>query len=360
MKRFAMWSLRFGPMIRVWRSLGVGALPLLLCLSPWMGDASADATSPVVGHLVDSVALRGVEDVHLAGDLAYLPCREGQRLSVCSIEDPANPRLVSSFTHDELGPAAGFDLHDGIAYVSSQSNGRLLVLDVSDPTAIQWLGSVTIGDGALYKVAYRDGYCYVAHQGGKAIVVVDVHDPRNPLVVESLPVTTGKDGPFSVTLTGNFALVGTIFGTENRLSVLSIEDPARPRPVGELLGPVVGHASGEIVDGLFIAVNWAANALLVIDLADMTQPRLVASLVDPRLGAPNRCVVADDRAYLPMVEGHGIAVVDISDPRAPGFLGAYQSPMLQKTYGVAVRGPLLVVGAREGNSLVLLSREALE
>lgn len=345
---------------RVLTTWGLPGVMLCAAMFPLMGDGYADAPTPIVGQLVDPIALRGVEDVHLEGNTVFLPCREGERLTVCTIEDPENPKVLSTFTHQELGPAAGLAFHDGRAYVTSQSNGKLLVIDASDPTSLHLLGDVAIGDGPLYKVAYRGGYCYVAHQGGKRLAVVDVQDPRRPVVVSSVTVTAGNDGPFSVTLHGDIALIGTIFGTQNRLSVVSIEQPQSPRLVNELVGPRVGHASGEISGSLFYAVNWAENAFLVIDVSDITRPRVVAALVDERLGKPNRCVLAGNRAYLPMVEGHGIAVVDISDPLAPTFLGAYRNPVLKKTYGAAVQGPLLVVGAREGNSLVLLNRAALE
>ncbi|MFT4588795.1 MAG: hypothetical protein ACI8QF_002903, partial [Limisphaerales bacterium] len=111
---------------------------------------------------------------------------------------------------------------------------------------------------------------------------------------------------------------------------------------------------------LFFAVNWDKNAFLVFDVANIAKPKLAAKLIDKRLGKPNRCVVSGDRAYLPMVEGDGVAVVDIANPLKPRFLKSFRDPMLNKTYGVAVRDGLLYVGAREGNSLVIFDRHALE
>jgi hypothetical protein len=61
-----------------------------------------------------------------------------------------------------------------------------------------------------------------------------------------------------------------------------------------------------------------------------------------------------------MVEGDGVAILDISDPTHPKFLTSYKSPVMDKTYGVAVRGDLLLVGARKGNSLLLFNRHMLE
>lgn len=341
--------------------IALASLILMTCLAPSISPA-ADL-SPIIGRLVDPVALRGVEDVHLEGNLACLPCREGKRLTICSIENPASPWIVSSFTHAELGPAAGFAISGETVYLTSQSNHKLLILDASDKSMLRLVSSVQIGPpgkGILYKVAYQAGYCYVAHLTEKKLFVVDVRDTVQPLVIASVTVTSDNDGPFSVLPHGNHALVGTIFGKRNRLAVVDILNPRKPHLASQVFGPAIGHASGEVLGAHFFAVNWAENAFLVFNVADIAQPKLVAQLVDKQLGNPNRCAVIGDRAYLPMVEGDGVAVVDISDPLNPRFLNSFRHPILDKTYGVAVRNNLIFLGAREGNSLVVLNRSALE
>jgi hypothetical protein len=173
-------------------------------------------------------------------------------------------------------------------------------------------------------------------------------------------VTTDDDGPFSVMLNGDYALVGTIFGHRNRLAVVNVENPARPRLTTQVFGPEIGHASGQFVDHLYFAVNWDRNAFLVFDVDEADNPRLYSQLVDKRLGSPNRCAVSGNRAYLPMVTGDGVAILDVADPKNPRFLTSIHDPIFKKTYGVAVRGNLLFVGAREGNSFVILDRRKLE
>jgi hypothetical protein len=341
----------------MWLSLAIGVALAVFTPNAYSADSKP---SPIVGQLVDPVLLRGIEDVHVDGETVYLPCREGKRLTLCSITDPAKPEIISSFTHATLGPVAGFAKHGDTLYLVSQSNSRLLIVDATDKTDLLLLGAVAVGSGVLYKVAYRDGYCYVAGQGEKKLYVVDVRNPRQPAVLGSVPVTTEDDGPFSVLLRGDYALLGTIFGKRNRLAVVNVATPTEPRLVNQIFDPVMGHTSGDVVGDLFFAVNWDANAFLVIDLADSANPKLIAKLVDERLGKPNRCVVGGNRAYLPMVEGDGVAVVDTSDPMNPRFLTSYRNPVLKKTYGAAVCDDLLVVGARGGNSLLILDRSRLE
>ncbi|MBN1343670.1 MAG: hypothetical protein JXQ73_13360 [Phycisphaerae bacterium] len=334
-------------------------------LAPGIAKTVAQSpSSPVVGRLVDPVRLRGVEDVHLEGDWAFLPCREGKRLTICSIKNPAEPKVVSSFAHPDLDQAAGLALSGTTAYLASQGNHRLLVLDVRDKSVVRLIGSVIVGSpevkGVLYKAAYRDGYCYVAHQAEKKLFVVDVRDPHRPAVVGSVVVTTEDDGPFSVLLRDDYAFVGTLFGRRNRLAVVDVKSPVEPRLITQVVDPAISQLSGDLVKNRYYCVAWDRNALLVFDLRDPARPKLEATLVDERLGQPNRCVVSGNRAYLPMVKGDGVAVVDIGNPQEPRFVTSFRDPVMKKTYGVAARGDLLFVGAREGNSLVVLDRLKLE
>ena len=236
------------------------------------------------------------------------------------------------------------------------------MIDVTDKSSPRLLSSVKVGDkGVLYTAAYRGGYCYIPNLTEKKLFIVDVHNPKQPTVVGSVSVTTENDGPFSVMLRGDYALVGTIFGSRNRLAVVNVKDPAQPRLVTQVFGPDIGQVSGDAIGNLYYSVYWNNNVFLIFDISDPGHPRLHAKLVDKRLGKPNRCIVSGNRAYLPMVEGNGVAVIDISNSRQPKFLTAYRDAvLLKKTYGVAVRGNLLFVASREGNSLVILDRRVLE
>ena len=332
----------------------------VICLTSNQPVTAAD--SPVVGKLVDAVNLVGAEDVYLDGDYAYVPCRLGQRLTVCSIKDPAHPKVVSSFSNPLLGAASGFDRDGNTIYVTSMNSGQLLILDATDKTNLRLLGSVAVGGkGRLYKLAYRDGYCFIPNADLRKLFVVDVRNPQAPKIAGTVTVTTENDEPFSIMLRGNFALVGTIRGKQSRLAVIDISNPTQPRLTTQIFGPEIGHVSGHVLDDLYYSVNWDKNAFLIFDVADAGNPKLYAKLVDKRLGAPNRCVVSGDRAYLPMVDGNGIAVVDISDPEKPQFVTSFRDHVLmQKTYGAAVRDDLLYVASRDGSSLVIIDRDQLE
>lgn len=332
-----------------------------LCAVPDRSDAPE---SPYVGVVVDHERLRGVEDVHLVGDLAYLPCREGQRLTVVSVQDPTRPVILGTFTHPELDQVAGFALDGTTAFLGSHHNHTLMTVDVSDPANMKFLGKVQLGpeDGpkGIYKVAYRDGYCYVALNQSKSLYVGDVRDRRNPAVAGNVQVTTEDDGAFGVYLRGRHALVGTVFGRNNRLAVVDISDPGKPRLISSLVHPVISQAMGQFAGNRFVTASWERHAVVVYDVSDPASPLIEGVLVDERLGNPNRLAISGDFACMPDSVGHGIALADISDPGKPRFAAKFVDPViLKKAYGIAARGDLVFVGAREGNSLSVLDRHKL-
>ncbi len=333
------------------------------------GSAAAQLVpdSRFVAALVDHELLNGIEDVHLDQDYAYLPCREGLRLTICNVADPGHPRIVSTFIHPELAEATGLAQNGDWLYVTSfQSKGgvvdpRLLVLDARDKTAVRYVSSLKLGGpGYVYKVCYRDGLCYVAHQSDKKLHVVDVRHPEHPVVVSSLAITSENDGPFSLLLNDQRALVGTLFGDRNRLAVVDISDPQHPAMLQTLTAPDFCTLIGTVAGDCYYTAGYSRNSMIVFDISRPDRIEVRGRLQDRRLGKPNRCLAVGNRAYLPMVEGHGIAVVDITDPAHPRFVTAFSDPLFRKTYGIAARGDLLYVGSREGDSLVILDRHSLE
>lgn len=329
--------------------------------------ANKDSTLMFTGVVQDAQLLNGIEDVQLHGKLAILPCREGHRVTVCNIADPANPKVLSTFTHDRLAEATGLARNGHLLYVSScycqQTDRRpaLLIVNAEDPTNLKLLSIIDVGKpGYLYKVSYHNGFCYVAHQSDKTVYAIDVHDPQQPKIAAKAQVTSDSDGPFSVQWRNDHLLVGTLFGDRNRLAIIDVRQPQKPKLTQTLTGPEYCTIAGSFVENYFYAAAWSRDAMFIFDVSNIEQVKQIGVLQDARLGKPNRCVVVKDRAYLPMVKGDGVAVVDISDPHNPKWINSFSDPLLQKTYGIAAQGDLLLIGSRDGDSLVIMDRYRLE
>ena len=266
----------------------------------------------IVGKIVDHKLLQGVEDVHLQRQLAYLPCGEGRCLTICDVSDVSHPIIAGTFTHPQLQEVAGFAINEDLVYLASHGNQKLMIVDVSDKAHPKFVSSLTLNPpggepgGLLYKVLYADGYCYVAHQSAQSVFIVDVNDPLNPRVESAIKITTGDDGPFSVKLIGDVLLCGTIFGkaSDDRVVAVAVAEKSRPKILHTLADPRLGYAGGGTIEGdYYFVAGWSAEAIVAVDVSLPSKPEIVGALVDERIGKPNRCIVSDGMAFVPMYRG---------------------------------------------------------
>jgi len=131
-------------------------------------------------------ALSGIlRSVAMAGQYAYaLQVVSGNPATInlvsISLSTPTQPSIVGQINVGSS--ASSVRIAGTTAYVAAGSAG-LRIIDVSDPTSLQQIGSVPSLSGAA-AVAVGDGYAYVGTS--TAIVVVDVHTPSSPAVKGSL------------------------------------------------------------------------------------------------------------------------------------------------------------------------------
>lgn len=145
---------------------------------------------------------------------------------------PENPVVAEPI---DLAPVSAEDMTvaGGLAVVvgsvSPMNNtGRLLLVDVSDPAATAVVGQLDLPAVAMV-VAVRDSLAYVVSQGDDRLRVVDFAVVDAPVVVAEVVLPEAGFYP-SLALHGDLLLVGNRY----RLAAYSLADPRAPVPAGEL------------------------------------------------------------------------------------------------------------------------------
>ena len=326
--------------------------------------------------------------VDAVGTLAY--ATYGQRLAVLDVSTPATPRLLGKtgvMTGESLGVAVqgnyAFLASPGIWTGSIWSGGAMRVVDVSDPTAPDEKVYFSAGDDrAPFDIALYGDHAFLAAES--SLWVVDINDPLNPVSLLHLPIPdisprnitiaphpsdgkiyaylagyatsgggklkivditnplspsivgtyTAPDDILDVSIQGSYAYVET----ETSLKVVSISTPALPVEVGSLTDPSwVGNwninARGDYVyltglQEIFTETDlFYLNMLVVISVADPSQPALVASLellnsLDIEYDVD--LIVVGDMALLLLPMGkEGLRLVNVSVPASPVEVGYY-------------------------------------
>ncbi|MCB9854702.1 MAG: hypothetical protein H6818_03370 [Phycisphaerales bacterium] len=164
----------------------------------------SDPTAPV--HLASYPSPLEAIDIEVSGSIAYLA--EGVRLKVLDVSDPANPVQAGSISFG--GPAVNvFDaaLSGTIVYLAAGPAG-LMIFDVSNPGNPTPVGSLGGFQNAV-GVAVENGVAYVTDVFAMDLKIVDVSDPSAP------------------NLLGTYDIPGTIFGVQAVGSTVYVANSSR-------------------------------------------------------------------------------------------------------------------------------------
>lgn len=269
-------------------------------------------------QLLGSTEAINLKDVDISGTHAFVVGAPG--LLAVDIEDFQNPQVVGEVA---VSSTTGISctVHGSLALVTRNyfdspwgpsEPGGLDVIDISDPTNLQMLGSVDT-DLVVLGVAAQGNYAYIACSGYSTMPppgsfqVVDISDPENPWITGSVQINTAYD----VAVEGNTAYVAG--GTEGLIFV-DISDPFNPEIVESIV-------TAEFPVSVVVKNNYAylaGDGLSIVELDQNNGGTLVGRLALTSLA--QGVSVSGDTAYL--VNGSSLYVVDVSDAHNPLIIGS--------------------------------------
>ena len=198
-----------------------------------------------VGRLtnVASVELDGPYGLFVQGKYAYVVSDFDHALQIIDISDPTTPVGVGQLIDVHPDPSLALSRPRNVfvkgnhAYVTSFADGGLQVIDISDPTNPMGVG--IFDDGAFvlrgaFDVFVQGNYAYVVGRRDHGFQIVDISDPTNPIGVGQLGDAANLflRSAIEVFVQGNYAYV--VAFDEDGLQVIDVSDPTSPTPVGQL------------------------------------------------------------------------------------------------------------------------------
>ncbi len=290
-----------------------------------------DVSNPANPVLVGTYSESYVTVVAVAGDYAYVGDWLG--LQVLDVSNPENPALVGTYSGSypvDLAVAGNY------AYVADWLG--LQVIDVGNPANL-----VTVGvyvnwlhfSGTATCVAVAGHYAYLTWQYFDvgpdpenplplySMHIIDVSDPSTPELVGSCDI---GDYVSDVAVAGNYAYVAN-----GGLGIINISSPWWPVQVGWYIG-AEGGVQGLAAAGDYVYAAAAEGGLQVLDVSNPTNPARVGGAA---IGSAREAVVVGDYAY--MADGYrGLRVIDVRDPASP--VGAAEYDTRGYAHGVLVAG----------------------
>ncbi|MFC1550194.1 T9SS type A sorting domain-containing protein [Candidatus Neomarinimicrobiota bacterium] len=268
-------------------------------------------------------------DVAMSGDFAYIASGTTSGLRVLDLSDPTTPLEVGYSVNSDTCAGVELWMADRItvsgdnAYVLyfdgtwSFAHYRLYVYDVSNPSAPQQMGYVSLPDNCTSQFVDGD-YVYISafeFEGFSGIKVIDVSDPMQPVEVGSFE-TPGM--PHDVFVTDNTAYVAD----NNALVIYDVTDPGFPTELGSY-SPAgeIAFIHYVVVQGDYIYIIDSLFGVRILDASDFSQIHEVGSFPHNQTDAFfSRIEISGDFVYYLQdgdITGKQLVILDVSDPIAP-------------------------------------------
>ncbi len=282
----------------------------------------------VVGFLPIDAFEPAVADVwgfEQAGREYALVCA-GNALWVVDTTDPAALREVARV------PGTLFDLKDVKVYRSNayavQENGRVLVIDLSDPPRAQ----------VVRALGLEAGYHNAAVDTTRALLYLVGHAQDEAMQIYDLAIepelqlaSYGDSYAHDVVVDGHRALVARM-GQAGAFEWVDVRNPSQPRLVSRFTHPDASPHSGAFAaDGRHILTcdERVGGHLFVWDAADTLNVLPVAEYALDSESSIHNVFVAENLAFVSYYN-HGVRVLDITDPALPVEVGHYESSRFYK------------------------------
>jgi hypothetical protein len=267
------------------------------------GASAAEECVDYSAHLrhVTNVPLPGVlQAVIPVGSQAVVLAYE--YLHVLDITEVTNPSLLGSVS---LPNGYSMALAGDLAFIAAGSYG-LLVADISDPVSPALIGELGV-EGIAVGIAVSGDHVYMADMY-RGLHVIDVSDPTAPDSLTTIPPPTEWDEVRDVDVQGAYAYVAVLAETD-AFWVMDIADPTDPQLVATA---PIAWAQTVFVSG-DLAFAGGPAGLRIIDITDPLVPVVLFEDPDYHPAALSGTVLA--------CGGRHIQTLDISDPANPELLG---------------------------------------
>ena len=270
------------------------------------------------------------KDIVISGTMAYVATGASRALQVVDISNPSSPQLVGSvFVATFGGVVTGLTVQGSIAYVTAAQTG-LVIVNVANPAAPTILKTVDT-PGVAEDVVVSGSYAYVADYSS-GLQVVNISNPAMASIVGTVD-TPGN--AFGVSLNGSVLyLADEYFG----LQVINIANPLAPLIIGTRDTP--GNAQDLRSVGSMVYVADAQSGIEVINASTPTSPVIVGHVDTP--GYAWDLALSGNLAYVADGDS-GLQIVDISNPVSPLIVGHKGSPGTNVDRAVAISGSFAYV-----------------
>ncbi|WP_251358437.1 choice-of-anchor B family protein [Kangiella sp. TOML190] len=307
----------------------------------------------------------GYRDLNTGREYAVMGLFNGTIL--VDVSDPSAPQEVGtisgvSSTWRDVKVYQFFDplakKYQAYAYVTTEGNGGFQVIDLTKaPDSISLANTINVFQTAhnvyLGNIDYATGlpldnqeaYLYIAgsNNGNGSYRIFDLKNPANPNLVTT-PPNTGyvhdatnlsiSDSRTSQCANGHNPCELFIDFNENTMDIWDTTDKANPVKLSATgySGAQYTHSGWYSQDKNYIFIqdeldeqrDGLNTTLYVMDIRDLTSPKIVGSYVGPTRAIDHNGFTLGDKYYMSNYK-RGLTILDVSNPATPAEIGFFDT-----------------------------------
>lgn len=313
--------------------------------------------------------LEGAYKVEISGNYAYVLDNWWNYLTIVDISYPVAPKFVSSLS---IGFATAIKIKGNYAFIAGDvvgGNPGVIAVDISDPSSPTIVGSLEISDlgfwgagssgwtGGIY---VTEKYAYIVAASLVDLGNLSIVDISNPTSLSLVGTLTGEiiNKSKDVIVDGKYAYIAACDGGpvwDGAFAVVDVSNPAKPVLVGSIIDSGAPDYTMYGPQGLFkvediVYVCGDYYHFYKIDVSNPALPTSVSAIswgLDAIPKNPMQVIVKGKYAYVTTQAGadvgsSGIVVINTQTMLVVGSLfgGSGVPPFLYHAYGIAlsVRG----------------------
>jgi hypothetical protein len=286
-------------------------------------------------RFLSSIENENFDDVFFLDENIILVSLYGE-LRTYNISDPTNIVEIASLTIDPDFQTA--ELYQGYVFLIDKSPGKLTIVDVQNPNAMNIVAELSIPtlNSYDYTITIANDIAYLDSPTGE-LLLFNISDPTSPTLIST---TTPDHVIIDMQAVGSM-----LFVRSNDLYIYDYTDPLNPIERGQYT-PTQWISSIHIDDTTAFLVD-GFDELLAIDVSDIDNPTLIGHLSISSV--VTRIFTIGNKLYL-AGSSSGIFTVDISDLSDMSMIGHTLKPGF--LHGLAANDANLISTNYRGLSII--------
>ncbi|MCB9170005.1 MAG: hypothetical protein H6594_06595 [Flavobacteriales bacterium] len=312
-----------------------------------IGTSAPDTTLHVVGKMKYQDGTQADKKILTSDADGNASWRNLDATGIFGVDNVPTPDLscAGEVGSTSVGNAGSVSVSGHHAYVTSQSQDDLRVIDVSNPASPTEVAAISMGANPFWVRASNDRACVINYDDSE-LRVIDISTPASPALLAT--ITTGSH-PYSLAVDGGSHRVYIVDRSSNDLRVYNTYNPSNGDAPIATVSTGNDPRSISLANGHAYVVNYGDHTMSVFDLYNLG----ASPVTVPTTGSNPRFVTTSGGyAYVITAADNTLRIFDIGTGGTPTALGTIA--LGTDIRSVAVEGDhAFVVSAGDGNISVV-------